>query len=106
MHRKSDDTAGLTTAWMQQREALRQKNILVNPRDEVINNIMTHIRQDIDSNKSVIILGDFNERLDSKEGTHDKLTKAGLINLMEKRVPGPLPKTWNRGRSAIDHIYI
>ena len=67
VHRKSDGTSGLTTAWMQQRSILRKKNVLTNQRDDVINNLCTHIRKDLDSNKSVILMGDFNESIDSKE---------------------------------------
>ena len=51
-------------------------------------------------------MGDFNETIDSKEGTHDALTQIGLVNLMEGRFPGILPKTWNRGKTAIDHVYM
>ena len=91
---------------MQQRDLLRKQNNNNNPRDAVMLDIITRIRKDLDSNHSVILMGDFNEAIDSRENTHQTLTQLGLINLMEKRFPGSLPKTWNRGRTAIDHVYM
>ena len=106
VHRKTDDTAGLTTAWMQQRSALRSKNITSNPRDDVITSLCSKIRKDLDSNKSVILMGDFNEFIGSREQTHEKLMEIGLINLMQNTIESSLPKTWNRGKDAIDHVYM
>ena len=106
VHRKSDDKAGLSTAWMQQRDILRKNNNMINPRDAVLLDIIVSIRRDLESNHSVILMGDFNETLDSREGTHETLTKLGLVNLMQDRMPGALPKTWNRGKAAIDHVYM
>lgn len=57
----------------------------------MINQLVSKIRRDVASNKS---------------STHKKLSELGLINLMEQRMPGPLPKTWNRGKTAIDHVYM
>ena len=85
VHRKTDDTAGLSSAWMQQRSRLRQQNGLTNPRDDIINNLVATIRKDINSNKSVILMGDFNESIDSREQTHVKLSDLGMVNLMEER---------------------
>ena len=90
VHKKTDDTSGLTTAWMQQRMILRGQDKDVNPRDDVINNISGHIRRDISSNKSAILMGDFNEAVDSREKTHEKMTKLGLVNIMSNRIPGNL----------------
>ena len=84
VHRKTDDTSGLTTAWMQQRCLLRDKNIMANPRDDVINDICTRIRKDLNCNKSVILMVDFNEGITSKEKTNAKLQELGLISLMQE----------------------
>ena len=105
VHRKADDNTGLSTAWMQQRDLLRNTNNNTNPRDAVLIDITAQIRKDIASNQSVILMGDLNEVIDSKERTHDTLTQLGLVNMMETRMLGPLPKTWNRGKTAIDHAY-
>ena len=106
VHRKTDDTAGLTSAWMQQRRRLLDDNNHTNPRDDVINNLLNNIRKDVDSNISVILMGDFNESTDSREKTYLKLSAIGLINIMEERYESTLPKTWNRGTQAIDHVYM
>ena len=106
VHRRSDDSARMTTAWMQQRDSLRREDVFTNPRDDVIQSLLQNIKKDVDSHKSIILTGDFNEAIDSKEGTHNKLEELGLVNLMEKRISTPLPKTWNRGKTAIDHTYM
>ena len=51
-------------------------------------------------------MGDSNEGVDSREGTHTRLCNSGLVNLMHERLENPLPKTWHRGKSAIDHVYM
>ena len=67
VHRKTDEASGLTTAWMQQRVLPRAQKILDNPRDAVIKDICDRVKKDIDAHRSVILLCDFNEGLDSKE---------------------------------------
>ena len=41
-----------------------------------------------------------------KKKTNEKLQEIGLENLMEQRIESPLPKTWNRGKDAIGHVYM
>ena len=106
VHRKTDEASGLTTAWMQQRVLPRAQKILDNPRDAVIKDICDRVKKDIDAHRSVILLCDFNEGLDSKEKTFDKLYELRLINMMQERMTEPLPKPWNRGKTAIDHIFM
>ena len=106
VHRKTDDTSGLTSAWMQQRTLLREQNIMANPRDAIIDDMRHRIKRDIESNKAVILMGDFNEGIVSKEKTNEKLLEIGLVNLMQERINSDLPKTWNRGTNAIDHVYM
>ena len=91
---------------MQQRTALRDQKITDNPRDNVITNLCQNIRKDIEANRAIILMGDLNEGLNSREKTHQKLTDLGLLNLMHERIEPPLPKTWNRGSTSIDHIYM
>ena len=106
VHNKSDNTAGLTSAWMQQQSLLRGKDVLENPRAHVITELSDHIRKDINANRAIILMGDFNEGIDGREKTHEKLCNLGLLNLMHERVEAPLPKTWNRGKTSIDHVYM
>ena len=91
---------------MQQRDLLRKDKNMDNPRDAIIDDLITRIRGDIQTNASVIVMGDFNECIDSREGTHQKLVDIGLVNMMERRLKRSLPTTWNRGRAAIDHVYM
>ena len=105
VHRKSDDTAGLTSAWTQQRQLLREDGILRNPRDDVIDSTCASIRNAIQSDKAVILMGNFNEGITSKENTHTRLTEIGMVNVMNEWIESDLPKTWNRGITAIDHVY-
>ena len=106
VHRKSDDTSGLTTAGSQQRALLKSKNITTNPRDAIMKDLCDLIRKDITSNRSVILMGGFNEGVESRGKTHNRLSEIGLSNLMMERYENKLPKTWNRGKSAIDHVYM
>ena len=61
VHRKTDDTSGSTTAWMQQRCILRKQKQMNYPRDAIMDDICFHITKDMPANKSVILLGDFND---------------------------------------------
>ena len=106
VHRKNDDTADITTAWSQQRTLQRDKGVLKNPRDDVIDSLCNSIHNDIESNKSIILMGDFNEGIQSREGSHKKVADLGLVNMMQERLGDDLPKTWNRGTLAIDHVYM
>lgn len=79
---------------------------MTNTRDDIINDFASRIRRDIDSNRAIILMGDFNEGISSRENTHHRLTEMGLLNLFHERSDCPLPKTWNRGSTAIDHVYM
>ena len=106
VHRKSDESAGVTTAWSQQRTILRTRGIQKNPRDDVMDSLCNSVRKDVESGKSIIIMGDFNEGIDDREKSNERLKEIGLVNLMQERIGDDLPKTWNRGRTAIDHVYM
>ena len=105
VHRNTDDTSGLTSAWMQQRTKKREQNIMTNPWDAILNDICNGIKQDINSNRAIILMGNFNEGVISKEKSHDKLSRLGLFNIMHEQLGLTLPKKWNRGNAVLDHAY-
>ena len=101
----SDSTSGDTTAWTQQRDQLLQSNIGTNPRKQVIIDLCLELHSLIENEYDIMVLGDLNETIDSKEGTNELFRNIGLLNIMEHRVGTDLPKTHRRGSAAIDHCW-
>ena len=51
--------------------------------------------------------GDFNEGMVSPEKLNEKMENIGLYNLMAHHLDSKeLPRTFNRGKNAIDHVYV
>ena len=103
---KTDATAGGITAWAQQRLLLQQDGNYLNPRASVVEDFVKEIQTTIEDGISIIVLTDLNEHVDSQETTNGKLLDAGLINLFQERLGDDLPRTYKRGKKAIDHIYM
>ena len=67
---------------MDQKTALQKANeIIVDPRKHVTKSLLKDIREDIKSNRQVLVLGDFNENVCADTGINVMMKKAGLINL-------------------------
>ena len=99
---------GDSTSWVQQQQYFRTKGKDINPRKKVVNDLINEIANDLNSGNELIIAGDFNEPLgEVKNGLHEKLQELGLVNLIsEKLLDKEIPRTYRRGSSCIDHIYM
>ena len=94
----------ITAASQQQNYFLETSHQSINPRRKVIDDILSCIQKDLSQNNEIILCGDFNEGIDSTEGTHERLEQLGLTNILTERI-GDLPRTFIRGKVCIDHIY-
>ena len=54
----------------------------------------------------ILIAGDLNEQVKSREGSNNKICEMGFINILQWQYGDVLPPTRHPGREAIDHIYI
>ena len=93
-----------TTAWDQQFLLLRNANINIDPRKQVINDLLRALQEDTESGYSILLFADLNEPVDGLEQTNLKIENLGLNNVFQSRF-GTLPKTHIAGRKAIDHIW-
>ena len=102
------ENSGNCTAWKQQRVLLEENNEkILNPRVHVIDTLIADVRPIIDKGHNVIIMGDFNESIQSPEGLGEKMNSIGLYNLMSHKIGNAnLPRTFIRGKDAIDHVWM
>ena len=94
---------GPTTAYSQQEQFFLDKGHIVNPRERVIDDLLSILQKDIASNIDIILTGDFNESIDGK--TASTLQEIGLTNAISMFVDLP-PRTYKYGKNCIDHIWI
>ena len=100
------DKSGETSVWGQQKEILREKNMHeCDPRKQIVDDLIKDVRRKIQDKCAVIVMGDFNEKIDSIEGTNDRFESIGMVNMMQRRI-GKLPKTFIGGSNAIDHVWM
>ena len=98
---------GDTTAWAQQQTCLIRDGINVNPRQHVIDTLVTEIENTFDSGIAVILLADLNEGPDDHEKTNNKLLNIGLHNILQNRLGTQhMPNKHKRGTKAIDHVWL
>ena len=94
----------ITAAAQQTHYFLETSNASVNPREKVIDDLLSCIQRDLDRGNDIILTGDFNEALGDKEGTHERLQSLGLTNVLQHMLED-LPRTFVRGKNCIDHLY-
>ena len=104
----SMENSGHCTAWSQQRLLLEQDKVTPsNPRKHVLDSLITEIKPIINKGHNLILLGDFNESILSPENMNEKFSNIGLYNLMSHKLGSTnLPRTFIRGRDAIDHVWM
>ena len=99
------ESSGDTTVWSQLKECLKKKNLIKSdPRSQTIIDLIQDVKKKLDDNCAIMIVGDFNEKIESVEKTNQKFEELGLYNVFQKLV-GVTPKTHARGSGAIDHIW-
>ena len=57
-----------------------------NPRNQAVTDLVTEIKPLVQNGHNILLMGDFNEYIKSKEGTYEKLREIGLYNVMEERL--------------------
>lgn len=96
-----------TSAWAQQKRHLQEHDISTDPREHVITALLEDIELSIQNGCSIILMGDMNENINSREKTNQKLLTLGLTNLMQHMLhTQDLPRTHKRGTQAIDHVWV
>ena len=100
-------TEGDTTYWTQQKNYMNLQNDRRNPRKAVIDDFISEVQTAIDNKMSIIVLADFNERVDGPEKNNERFREMGLINMMEEYIGREaLPRTCTKGPNCIDHIWM
>ena len=94
----------ITAATQQQHYFLKTIDRTIDPRKKVIEDLFSTLQKDISQGNEIILCGDFNESIDSREETHSRLEQLGLTNILSERI-GDLPRTFVRGKACIDHFY-
>ena len=65
--------------------------------------LLTAIKEDIKSNRQVLVMGGFNEDVCANKGIYTILQKVGLVNLITTHLPyTENTRTYNRGSSIIN----
>ena len=94
---------GPTTAFSQQEQYFLTKNKVVNPRHQVISDLVSQLEKDIAANVDIILTGDFNEKIDGDTAT--LLSDIGLTNVLTTFIDDP-PHTYKYGKNCIDHVWV
>ena len=90
----------------QQKLLLEENGKQNDPRNQIIQDLVDEIKPIIERGQNIILAGDFNEKIWSKEKLSDKLYSIGRFNVFENRMETKsLPRTFSRGTEAIDHIW-
>ena len=79
----SEHSSGTCTAWFQQKMLLEQDGITNDPRSQVIKDLIIDLKSVIANGINIILSGDFNEQIHSKENLSSKLDEIGLYNVFE-----------------------
>ena len=99
------EISGANTAWAQQQLYMETKEIEGTPQQHVIQELIKEVKDYVDKGYNIIVLGDFNESINSPEKLNEKMKNIGMYNLMENHInTKKLPRTFNRGSQAIDHV--
>ena len=94
---------GPTTAFSQQEQYFLTQNKVVNPRHQVISDLVSQLEKDLAANIDIILTGDFNEKITGDTAT--LLTGIGLTNLLTTFIDDP-PHTYKYGKNCIDHVWV
>lgn len=102
---QTDNSDGDQTVWQQHRRVLRQDNIDLDPRKQLLNSLALHIREDVAKKRQVFIMGDFNENIFDPE-LNSFFSKSGLFNVAEQYLdPTIRARSYFRGSKIIDGVW-
>ena len=104
-YKQTDNSTGDQTVWQQHRTALQRDNIQLEPRQQLLNSISLHVKEDIAKKRQVIIMGDFNENIFDPT-LNSSLKKCGLFNVAEQYLdPSLQARSYFRGSKLIDGMW-
>ena len=95
-------SSGPTTAYSQQEQFFLSRDKVVNPRQQVINDLLPILESDISKGFDIILSGDFNEALNGT--TSQSLEALGLIDIISTHIDDP-PRTYRYGKNCIDQFW-
>ena len=102
----NDSSSGDDTCWTHQRTALTLKNCNIDPRKQVILDLVKQIKEDIRLHRSILICGDVNEDITKNSGFNKAMLDLGLFNVVTQEIGNSIEyRTHNRGKSIIDGIW-
>ena len=101
----NDPSSGDDTCWSHQRLALLSDNCTTDPRQQVVLDLLKHIREDIKLKRSILVCGDINENVMSNKGFNKQMTDIGLTNLIQREIGESKIRTHNRGKNIIDGLW-
>lgn len=95
------------SATQTQKHQLELNGISTSPRKHVIEALREQLEKDLATNADIIVQADANEsRLHSDKFFLTMMKDLGFVNTMEDRLGLQIPPTQDRGREAIDHVWI
>ena len=104
----SNSSAGDSQAWTLQKEwLLQEKGINENPRRQVLKDLKLAIQSDIEKNRAVLVVGDFNENVLGVAGeTIQMMKQLGMVNVLASHVHSPgSVRSFCRGSTIIDGVW-
>ena len=101
----TDNTAGDGTVWAQHRELLLAAGIDTDPRIHILTSLLQDVQNDIEHQRQVLIVGDFNENVFSSK-INETFQQAGLINVVQNHIDDdPDNRSYFRGKHIIDGVW-
>ena len=88
------DKNGNSSVWHQQvAHFQKQERNIKNTRKQFTRDLEQEMKQLKEISPSIIMAGDLNEHINSKENTNEEIEKMGLLNVLEHRNSKQLPRT-------------
>ena len=99
---------GSTTAYMQQLQYLRKNDIVTDPMEKLVEDIIANITAWMSNGEKIILMGDMNEDTINppKKGLVTALYAVGLKEIIIDRHGTMAPNTYNKGSRPIDGIFV
>ena len=104
-YKQTDNSEGDQTVWQQHRQALRNENIFLDPRKQILNSLALYIKEDIGKKRQVIIMGDFNEDIFYPH-LNSFFSDISLYNITEQYIDKSISaRSYFRGSKLIDGMW-
>ena len=99
-------STGLTTAAAQQHSLLlHAKDPVIFPRRAFRRDLERYLLECRNAGQELLVMGDFNEAIGQEaDGMIAVMQSLGLIDIMQRQHPSPLPATYARGQKCLDYV--